>query len=185
MDDTLVAFSKGLGAFNVKNDASFIHKPRSEWTELQKKLDREVMDCMNTPDFFLELPINDGALKLWGISNHLGSTNILTAYPQTTKDIDRVKYEKLIWCQENLPSYDLSINNFICCAREDKIKYATSCTEMWDSKYTCTRETFSSNVLVDDLPANISAWEKAGGLGVLFKNSEQAIDDLKNVFNRT
>src|SRR6185312_7601584 len=184
LDDTLVAFLEGLKEFNVKNaelTKQYLHLPRDQWPKDILLIDGGIRDAMNTPNFFRDLPPMAGFKDLWGTALELAPTFTLTAYPTTSNDRKRVSSEKNYWCHSLLPEFE--DYQFICCAREDKIKYATSRTEMWDSKYTCTREVFSPNVLVDDLSANISAWEKAGGIGILFKNSNQAVEDLKKVFN--
>lgn len=40
------------------------------------------------------------------------------------------------------------------------------------------------DILIDNTPENILAWQKAGGTGILFENVEQAIKDLKMAFIR-
>ena len=179
MDDVLVDFSGGLEAFNIKNDSAFIHKPRSEWTLAQKKLDRAVVDCMNTPGFFLTLPPKKGYRDLWKTAEELfGSPYTLTAWPKTTKDIPRIKEEKLEWmCREIGPQV---FDNFICCAREDKAKYA------WEGHVPSKTVggqgwVGDSNILVDDMEANIHAWEAAGGIGILYTSAEQAIAELRKL----
>lgn len=160
MDDTLVDFRGGLAKFNITHERYFHMTPRSQWTPLQKKLDKVTVDCMNTPNFFRNLPLIDGAIDLWKTAKH---PYILTAWPKTCLDRERVKREKREWLYDNFG--EVSDDRFIYCAREDKAKYAPG------------------NILVDDMVANIEAWEKAGGIGILFTNSNQAISDLKRAMN--
>ncbi len=40
------------------------------------------------------------------------------------------------------------------------------------------------DILIDNTPENILAWQKAGGTGILFENAEQATKDLKMAFIR-
>lgn len=186
MDDTLVDFMKGIKEWNIHNahiTKDYLHLPRDQWPENVLAVDGAVIDCMNTPNFFRDLPPMEGYHKLWSEANKLAETFVLTAWPKTCRDIPRVKSEKNYWCHSLLSRFEDS--QFICCAREDKAKYA------WEGHVPNPRGTGGqgwvgdSNVLIDDLEANISAWEKAGGIGILFKNSEQAINDLKKVFNAT
>ena len=37
------------------------------------------------------------------------------------------------------------------------------------------------NVLIDDRPKNIEAWENAGGIGILHKSAKHTIDELKKL----
>lgn len=169
MDDVLVDFSGGLKKFNIINNSQFIHKPKNEWTALQIELDKQVQDCMNTPGFFRDLPMNKGADKLWVKA---ANPYILTAWPKTTKDRDRVGREKREWIEDKFGA--IPENRFIYCSREDKAKYAI--------KYTGeVSPLFNRNILVDDMIDNCEAWERSGGIAILFKHMEQACSDLKKV----
>lgn len=170
MDGVLVDFNRGLEEFNIINDQKFIHKPRSQWTPLQIKLDREVVDCMNTPGFFLNLPVMPGAFDLWKAAGSW--PHVLTAWPQTTNDRARVANEKYSWIEKTFGTHPDT--RFICCAREDKAKYASEEGFLWPSP----------NILVDDLEANCEAWTAAGGLAIFYKNSEQAVSDLRKTLNK-
>lgn len=184
LDDTLVDFMQGIKDFNVKNaelTKQYLHLPKDQWPKDILLIDKGVIDAMNTPGFFTNLPAMKGSEELWNTANSLAPTYILTAWPKTATDKDRVREEKNYWCRALLPEFKDSMFNY--CAREDKIRYATSCKKIGEAKYDCTREALIPNILIDDLEANISAWEKAGGIGILFKNSGQAISDLKKVFD--
>ena len=37
------------------------------------------------------------------------------------------------------------------------------------------------NVLIDDRPENIEAWESEGGIGILHKSAKDTIDELKKL----
>lgn len=170
-DDVLADFSGGLGEFNIRNETDFIHLPKSEWTSLQKKLDRQVVDCMNTPGFFQGLPVKEGAKELWDTACGLGTVYVLTAWPKTTKDIPRIVTEKKNWIDWYMGDIG---DRFICCPREDKSKYAfgRSRSPMMDDR---------PNILIDDLPDNIERWNAAGGIGILYKDVNQAINELKEI----
>lgn len=161
MDNVLVDFNKGLEEFNIVNDVAFIHKPRSEWTELQIKLDKAVVDCMNTPGFFRGLPMMEGADKLWSMA---GKPYVLTAWPATSKDRQGIGNEKREWIEEYFGQ--LPEDRFIYCSREDKAKYAIG------------------NILVDDMESNCQSWTDAGGEAILFKNANQALNDLQHLLHK-
>lgn len=166
LDNVLVDFNKGLEAFNLKNDTTFIHKPRSEWTALQIKLDREVVDCMNTEGFFLNLPPMPGYWDLWRAAGSWPF--ILTAAPKTCKDPERVGIEKKMWCDKYLGP--LPPNRFIYCEREEKKDYASTFRSRYEQ---------DQNILVDDMENNCKEWEDAGGLAIQYRNHTQAVSDLR------
>lgn len=170
MDGTIVDFDKGLYEFNIRNDTSFLHRPRSEWTPLEIKLDKEVVDCMNTPGFFRDLPMMPGADKLWMLAKR---PYILTAWPKTCNDKSRVGREKREWIYEHFG--EVSDDRFIYCAREDKSKYAITDNYPWPS----------SNVLIDDMVNNCEAWERSGGIAIQYRNMNEAINDLSKILART
>lgn len=174
MDDVLVDFEGGLKAFNTAHDIDparlDIH--RSQWTIKQIEGDKFVVDCMNTKGFFRNLRMKEGADRLWMISGPM-TVSVLTAWPKTCNDKERVGLEKREWIEENFGQ--INDSRFIYCAREDKAKYASS----WKGGYQT-----DMNILVDDMESNIRAWEKNGGIGILFRNMQQAIEDLNNVLNK-
>ena len=197
MDDVLVDFEGGLKAFNTAHDIDparlDIH--RSQWTIKQIEGDKFVVDCMNTKGFFRNLKMKEGADRLWMMAGPM-TVSVLTAWPTTCSDKERVGLEKREWIEENFGQ--IHDGRFIYCARDDKAKYAKT-TYMnehkgkpwvpeedggspWhkDSRIWVTER----NILVDDMESNISAWEKNGGIGILFRNMQQAIEDLNNVLNK-
>lgn len=187
MDGVLVDFDKGLEQFNIQNDTTFIHRPRSEWTELQVRLDHEVVDCMNQPGFFRTLPMMPGAFELWQLSGK--DRCVLTARPSTCLDKERVGREKLEWIEDQFGQ--IPEGQFIYCERNEKAEYAVARIEsdkrfrtvapegIWGSREISYTLNWEPNVLVDDMEANCSAWEKAGGKAILFKNMNQAVTELR------
>ncbi len=182
-DDTLFDFMKGLEAFNVKNahlTKEYLHLPRNEWPKNILDIDKGVVDCMNEPGFFKDLPVMEGAKSLWFTANLLGDVYVLTAWPKTCNDVTRVAREKYTSIKRNFGEFPDS--KFICCAREDKVKYATDTWYL--DRSSGDRVEIKFNILIDDMKANIEAWQKAGGIGILFKDSYQAIHDLREVLSR-
>lgn len=184
MDGVLVDFNKGLEDFNVYNTCNQYHaRPKSEWTPLQIKLDREVQDCMNTPGFFLNLPIMPGARDLWETA---GEPSVLTASPKSTKAAKRCGDEKREWIRRNFG--DIPNNRFVYCLRSEKALYATTHIRVKHNE-PCNAGTISQwnpfpNILVDDLEENILKWGEAGGLPILYKTMEQSITDLRSLIEQ-
>lgn len=171
MDGVLADFDLGCAKMGIQNKHNFIHKPRSEWTEEEKKLDIEVNRLMATPGFFYNLPPMDGAFALWDFCQQFNPT-VLTARPKNDEIAERVIEEKTLWLREVL-----DCNNVIVCLRAEKQKYAKTFVKKLSGGY------FEPNILVDDLQSNIDEWNAAGGVSILFKNSIQAISDLKKVYD--
>jgi GNAT superfamily N-acetyltransferase len=74
---------------------------------------------------------------------------------------DASKIGKRIWRKNNTPDTQLILS-----AAVNKQNYADK-----------------SNILIDDREKNIQQWRDAGGIGILFKSTDQVIDELKKIMN--
>jgi len=74
---------------------------------------------------------------------------------------DASKIGKRMWAKKNTPGTQL-----ILAAAVNKQNYADK-----------------SNILIDDREKNIQQWKDAGGIGILFKSTDQVIDELKKIMN--
>jgi len=72
------------------------------------------------------------------------------------------KIGKKIWVKQHLQNVEL-----ILVPAVEKQKYASS-----------------NSILIDDFKKNIEQWKNAGGIGVLYKNTQQAINELNKLANR-
>jgi 5'(3')-deoxyribonucleotidase len=139
-----------------------------------------------TKEFFAEL----GAFKAWAklaevdhlflnldplpnyktLFSHLkrlhddGTINleILTSLPIPSGKLVTAKADKIAWVKKYLDK-DIKVNTVIGGAK--KAKYIKSPTD----------------VLIDDLPRNITAWKDAGGTGILFKNNAETVIQLSKI----
>lgn len=163
MDGVIANFDKGIERAGFSNRADFIHKPYSEWTDDDKKVNDEVRSVMNKDGFFMNLPMMHGAYKLWNLCSE-NDHYVLTAYPFGYKDkqIERVKNEKWIWLTDTFGSF--RADRFICCDRYEKASH---------SKY--------GRVLIDDSAANCSEWEAKGGTAIRFETMSQTLKELKKI----
>lgn len=95
---------------------------------------------------------NDGK-KLW---NYIKNLNVCIC--STPMDNEESKDGKKMWCRDNLGA---------------KIKVLL----------TPTKEQYAgpSNILIDDKQKNIDKWIKAGGIGILHKNTESTIKQLSKL----
>lgn len=94
------------------------------------------------------------------LANYLKNFNykILTGCPQL--GFTKAVVEKNAWVKQNISPH-LEV---IACLTKDKTNY-------------CQR----GDILIDDWPPNIEAWEKAGGIGILHTNAENTINQLKQL----
>jgi GNAT superfamily N-acetyltransferase len=74
---------------------------------------------------------------------------------------DASKIGKRIWRKNNTPDTQL-----ILASAANKKNYADK-----------------SNILIDDREKNIQQWKDAGGIGILFKSTDQVIGELKDIMN--
>ena len=96
-----------------------------------------------------------GAKHLWTVvKNH--DTKLLSAY--ATWDEKNSKRGKVIWAARYLKIPESQI---ILVEREEKVKYANP-----------------RSILIDDYDKNITEWEAKGGIGILYKSSDQVISKL-------
>lgn len=85
---------------------------------------------------------------------------ILSAIPKPRRGIFTAEADKRAWIARAFPNMKVNI-----VMREEK-------------KYYCSGKEF---ILVDDLEENILAWEACGGTGILCKNAQDALDQLKEL----
>lgn len=166
MDGVLADFDGGLAdrGFFIEREHNRLFKQnvdKSQWTETELKDDKIVQGYMEEKGFFRNLRMIPGADKLWA---EAGRPVVLTARPKKEDPDGRVASEKRGWIEEYFG--EIPEDRFICCLRSEKKQYAT-----YLGKF--------PNILVDDLEWNCSEWKKAGGYAILFKNSEQAVEELK------
>jgi FMN phosphatase YigB (HAD superfamily) len=69
------------------------------------------------------------------------------------------RYGKKLWVQENMPGTKLILSK-----RENKKDYASG-----------------KSILIDDRADNISEWNAAGGIGILYTSNSQTISKLKKM----
>ena len=83
---------------------------------------------------------------------------ILTGIPKPERGIVTSAEDKVAWTRRIL-SDNVKVNTV---ARKDKKLFCTG----------------PDSILVDDLEKNITEWKAAGGTGILFRNAEQAMEEI-------
>ena len=87
---------------------------------------------------------------------------ILTSLPYSTNKLVTAKQDKIDWVRKYLDP-DIVVNTVVGGAKKRNfVKHPT-------------------DILLDDMPRNIDAWNNAGGTGILFKNNADAISRIGNI----
>lgn len=154
MDGVLANFDLGLVELCELHvpDQGFLSKEENDI--LWKKI-REV------GHYYLKLEPIEGSIKMIEDTFDLlnGNVEILTGVPNPRNGILEASQDKIEWAKKYI-SKDIKVNTVL---RKDKINFCKS-------KY---------DILVDDFYDNIKEWKNAGGTGIVFKNTVQAIAEIK------
>ncbi|MCR5501794.1 MAG: hypothetical protein K6F53_02165 [Lachnospiraceae bacterium] len=119
------------------------------------------------PHFYDRLEPMPGALEFFHtIHDRFGDNcEILTGIPKPKRGIKDAGKDKEIWAHRVL-SKDLKVNIVF---REEKKNFCRG------------RE----DILIDDLLPNIEVWEAFGGTGILFRNPEDALKELREILKKS
>lgn len=162
MDGVIADFNQNLRDFGVVDDeAHFIHKPHTEWTERQVSLDLAVRSVMELEDFWPSIPVMPGAYELWDYCKQF-DLHILTATPNITEWRDRIAQQKREWIQGAFGPFPAE--NIHVCLRAEKAALAAP-----------------THLLVDDMPQNCLDWNAAGGHAILHASAVDTIKLLREV----
>lgn len=123
---------------------------------------------LNTPDFWLNLPLMPGAPKLWAFVNSLNFNStgqhveleILSAPGKS--DEKRAREQKPVWVRTNL-SDTIKINLVYS---KDKQQFASP-----------------TSILIDDYSQNCEQWRARGGVAIQHKSADETIAELKRMFS--
>lgn len=125
-----------------------------EWQDLHKV----------APDIYAELDPMPGALKLWDFIDtssrfHTTERYILTAIPRRWSWPNVTKHKRA-WCRQHLGT-------------DTEVLFGPYAE---DKQYHCKN---TRDILIDDMPRNIAQWKAQGGIGILFTNADDTIEQLK------
>ena len=116
---------------------------------------------LSNKGLFRELPIMPGMEKLIAYIKNTGIPwEILTASGSLNRDV--VAKDKVYWINKYV---DSKVFITATIKGEDKAAFAKS-----------------DYILIDDRKSNIRAWEEAGGIGILYRGVDGAINQLNDVF---
>lgn len=112
-------------------------------------------------NFFLNLPMCEGALDFFNMVKHLNPT-ILTACPKSNYTTAAVQKRK--WVYEHL-SQDITV------------------IPMMGGKNKCLFMHAPGDVLIDDFEKNCIPWREHGGIAIQHKTFKDTIDQVSSIFN--
>ena len=141
----------------------------NHWKEVD--IDKSVLEIAEaSDDFFNTLPAFPTTNDLVEYVRNLGKTlDVEYGICSTPLRGDRKNsaHWKTVWLERHglLPT------------RKENIVY-TSRKEKW-----AVGVNGSPNILIDDKPKNIRAWNKKGGIGILYQANENSLEDLKRSIN--
>jgi hypothetical protein len=142
----------------------------SHWKEVD--IDRSVVEMAEaSDDFFNTLPLFPTSAELVEyvreIAANLDSVEYGICSTPLRGDRKNSAHWKKVWLERHglLPDRN---ENVVFVVKKDK--YATE-------------EDGSPNILIDDKPKNIRAWNKKGGIGILYQANENSLEDLKRSIN--
>ncbi len=124
---------------------------------------KELWKAVQQVDHFYDrLEMLPGALELFELAYQTEGCEceLLTGIPLPTGKLKTAAEDKAAWAHRLLAP-DLKVNAVF---RREKIKFCTG----------------RDCILVDDLASSIEAWNQAGGIGILYRNPQQAYRDLKD-----
>ena len=154
MDGVLADFARGVRELAGVPGFSDLEKHTKEEDDAMWEKVRGV------EHFYLRLDPIAGSLEMLGKVNaaYPGKCEILTGIPKPERGIVTSAEDKVAWTRRIL---------------SDKVKVNTVARK--DKKLFCTGP---DSILVDDLEKNITEWKAAGGTGILFRNAEQAMEEI-------
>lgn len=111
----------------------------------------------STVEFWSEMDWMPGAKKLWAaINSGPHKVKVLSA---PAKGSDASPIGKKLWIDNNICGAE-----YVFCTAAQKQRYATP-----------------TSILIDDYKKNIQQWESRGGIGILYRSTNQALQALDRI----
>ena len=156
MDEVLADFNRGI--------RELCHMEPLNQTESTKEEDDALWAAVrNVEHFYDKLEPVNGSLVMFKVlrEKYGNKCEILSAIPKPHRGIVTAKEDKINWVRRMLGE-DVVVNIVLRAEKKDFVK---------GREY----------ILVDDLNKNIVEWEKCGGTGILFGNSEDVLTRLSEL----
>jgi len=172
VDDTLADFrGHCLTNGTPDYDKGFYNEPIETWTPDNHAVNAMQIKLMKREDFWMGIPVMEGALDLVATATTRAETYLLTALPRGDDHamLEMVRRAKVEYCRHFL---HFPTNRIIVCHRHEKANYATRV------------HTDQRNLLVDDAQRNIAEWTAAGGRGIVHGSIALSVSIIKGLFDR-
>lgn len=156
MDGVLADFDRGIAEFCGL-------EPIPQDRSTPEEHDRMLAAMRDVEHFYGRLePLEEGIALFREVYAECGDTcQILTGIPRPARGITSADQDKREWVKRII-SPEVKVNVVL---RKEKPQYCTG----------------PEDILIDDYIANIRAWEKSGGTGILYKNAEQTKAELRRM----
>lgn len=119
------------------------------------------------PTFWMDLSPMPHAMELWNVIAPF-HPSILTAIPSGWHSAAVGKH---IWCKRHLSKFGYHPNEkFHAVERSEKKKFAM-------------QSDGTPNILIDDYQKNISEWQRAGGIGILYVDSAANVEHVRQTLH--
>jgi 5'(3')-deoxyribonucleotidase len=156
-------------------DSDYIRRTGKTWDhELKWSNDEKWELLKDHPDFFENLPWMPGAQFMIEYVMTTQSPFLCGILSAASPHIEQSAEQKRIWCKREMPWM-----------RPENVKIVSDAIEK--RQYANV-----ASILVDNRQMNIDQWREAGGIGILFENTLQAMKELNlhirgpvRLFNRT
>jgi len=152
LDGVLTDFLKGASLATGKT-----FNTHAEWEKVKSSDWRVIADI--GADFWAGLPWTSDGKKLWGVVKQY-NPNILSAFPQAKENKQHAVTGKNKWIKRELSGY----NKIHLVKGQDKQNFASP-----------------KSILIDDLERNVEQFISKGGIGILHKNANDTIKQLKRI----
>lgn len=164
LDGVHVDFARGAREyFKVSPD-----KNPSEFDRLWKSEDGWRKLKHDWPTFWADLPPLSHSAHLWSVIKPYHPA-ILTAIPMGWSSSETGKH---LWVRKHLPKFGMHPNEtFHAVQRQEKAHYARG-------------QDGTPNILIDDFAKNIAEWRSAGGIGILYTDSDSGVNTVKKVLSK-
>ena len=169
MDGVLADFEKSAANYRTRGD---LNRATDLLSDEQQQAKREFYLSIEGTDFYKDLPVMAGAKNMLDAARAIAGVNIfiLTKVPAAKNFVSgeneqkKIGEEKINWILSYFADYFTQGNIIIVTGNKSGLIQPTK-----------------SDILIDDRPDNIAAWESSGGMGILFITADEAVTELRKL----
>ena len=172
IDDVLADFRSHIIARGVTSyTGTFYTNDPATWTAAQTKSDMEANVVMAQENFWLDIPVAEGAFEIIATAAMRGEVHLLTALPGRVDPSihSDIAAQKLVWAENKL---HFPVERVHTCMREEKQTFAL---------HPHANVFGPGPVLVDDNKRTCREWRERGGHAIQHKDWRKTVDELKRI----